>query len=359
MSVLTAYLSWALAALRRAVGTARLSDAHVGLTDAAAPRSPATNSAAVGAASLAARVAAACCGCASTVSAPTEHTAAPPDDYSDLPGMLTHPDLGGVILGWIADDTGTATALRGVSRGCRDGVAAHAWADEDARIGSPARWRAAFPAARVANVSRNKRLCDADFVHFRGIHTLITWSCKQPAITDAAFGHLVGIHSLYMGGSSGSSSSVPQDGAGGHDGDDGASIAGGGHPSQRVDVRRQPWARRGWPARALRPAASAAGAAPGARARSTSLVACDACSRLRPDSLCCASGPARGASCIPHGRPAAAPPRRPRRLLEARVEGPSTSGPNCPANSDLSWIDWAWAARVSGKLDHDIDDHDS
>ena len=202
MAFLTAYLSWALAALRRAVGTARLSDAHVGLTDAAAPRSPATNSAAVGAASLAARVAAACCGCASTVSAPTEHTAAPPDDYSDLPGMLTHPDLGGVILGWIADDTGTATALRGVSRGCRDGVAAHAWADEDARIGSPARWRAAFPAARVVNVSRNKRLCDADFVHFRGIHTLIMWSCKQPAITDAAFGHLVGIHSLYMGGCS-------------------------------------------------------------------------------------------------------------------------------------------------------------
>ena len=58
----------------------------------------------------------------------------PPDDYSDLPGMLTHPDLGGVILGWIADDTRSATALRGASRGCRDGVTAHAWADERTRI---------------------------------------------------------------------------------------------------------------------------------------------------------------------------------------------------------------------------------
>ena len=58
----------------------------------------------------------------------------PPDDYSDLAGMLTHPDLGGVLLGWIADDTRTATALRGVSRGCRDGVAAHRWVDTRTRV---------------------------------------------------------------------------------------------------------------------------------------------------------------------------------------------------------------------------------
>jgi hypothetical protein len=125
----------------------------------------------------------------------------PPDDYSDLAGMLTHPDLGGVLLGWIADDTVTATVLRGVSRGCRDGVAAHRWADTRTRVWWPARWRAAFPAAEAAKVGcdyaeRAPHLCDADFVHFRGLHTLSMSWCSQ--ITDAAFVHLAGIHTLYM-----------------------------------------------------------------------------------------------------------------------------------------------------------------
>jgi len=79
----------------------------------------------------------------------------PPDDYSDLAGMLTHPDLGGVLLGWIVDDTVTAMTLRGVSRGCRDGVAAHRWADTATRVWWPARWRAAFPAAVAARVGHD------------------------------------------------------------------------------------------------------------------------------------------------------------------------------------------------------------
>ena len=118
----------------------------------------------------------------------------PPDDYSDLPGMLTHPDLSGVVLGWIADDTASATALRGASRGCRDGVAAYAWADKRAHIRHVARWRAAFPAARAAVCCF--RLCDADFVHLRGVHTLDISFCY--GVTDAAFAHLAGIHTLIM-----------------------------------------------------------------------------------------------------------------------------------------------------------------
>jgi len=45
----------------------------------------------------------------------------PLDDYSDLPGMLTHPDRGGVILGWISNDTAPTMVLRGASnRSCCD-----------------------------------------------------------------------------------------------------------------------------------------------------------------------------------------------------------------------------------------------
>jgi hypothetical protein len=139
-------------------------------------------------------------GDAAATIAPPPPQPQPPDDYSDLAGMLTHPDLGGVILGWISNDTRSATALRGASRGCRDGVAAHAWADVGAVIRRVGRWRSAFPAARAANVSFNKRLCDADFVHFRGLRSLDMTLCNQPTITDAAFVHLAGIHTLHMGG---------------------------------------------------------------------------------------------------------------------------------------------------------------
>jgi hypothetical protein len=82
-------------------------------------------------------------------------------------------------------------------------VASVPWHDEKTRIvrnlGS---WRASFPNARAANISRNRKaddlinFTDDDFVHLRGINTLDMSGCKQ--ITDAAFTNLRGIHTLNM-----------------------------------------------------------------------------------------------------------------------------------------------------------------
>jgi hypothetical protein len=116
----------------------------------------------------------------------------------DLPSMLGHTDLGPLILGWLGDDTEAATALRGTCVAARDAVAAHPWADGHARIAFPARWRAAFPRAKVANISYVLGLRDADFVHLRGLHTLCMSYCYQTSITDAAFAHLGGIRMLDM-----------------------------------------------------------------------------------------------------------------------------------------------------------------
>ena len=137
---------------------------------------------------------------------PPPRPASPPGarlfaDYCDLPAMLGHPDLGRVVLGWLGDDTRSATALRGTCRDARDAVAAHAWHDTRARIRWPARWRAAFPAATAAHVSREwygplSALTDADFVRLRGVHELDMSGCNQETITDAAFAHLAGIHTL-------------------------------------------------------------------------------------------------------------------------------------------------------------------
>jgi len=74
-----------------------------------------------------------------------------------------------VILGWIADDTASAAAAATASR------AARAWADDWTVTQHVGRWRAAFPVARAASVSGNKRLCDAD---------CLCW-CTQPTIMDA------------------------------------------------------------------------------------------------------------------------------------------------------------------------------
>jgi hypothetical protein len=122
----------------------------------------------------------------------------------DLEGLLTHPHLGVLVLALLGDDTAAATALRGTCRGVRDAVAGHAWHDTRARIRWPARWRAAFPAATAANVSREwcgplSALTDADFVHFRGVRELDMSCCRQATITDGAFAHLAGIHTLFMG----------------------------------------------------------------------------------------------------------------------------------------------------------------
>jgi hypothetical protein len=58
------------------------------------------------------------------------------------------------------------------------------------------RLRQSFPCAIAANVHGRKDLVDADFVHFRGFHTLDISGCT--GITDAAFANLRGIRSLNM-----------------------------------------------------------------------------------------------------------------------------------------------------------------
>ena len=114
----------------------------------------------------------------------------------DLEGLLTHPHLGVLVLDFMGNDTRAATALRGTCRGARDAVAAHRWRDAGTCIVWPSRWRAAFPLATVANVSRGwsgppTALSDADFVHFRGLRSLVMRGCSH--VTDAAFTHLRGM----------------------------------------------------------------------------------------------------------------------------------------------------------------------
>ena len=121
-------------------------------------------------------------------------------------GLLTHPHLGVAVFGYMGDDdTVATTALRGTCRELRDAVGAHAWHDTRARIAWPSRWRAAFPAATVANVSRDwdgppSTLTDADFVHFRGIRELDISGCEQATITVACRDRLprAGIPELSM-----------------------------------------------------------------------------------------------------------------------------------------------------------------
>ncbi len=72
--------------------------------------------------------------------------------------------------------------------------------------GSIAAWRACFPRARCANVSRQEPtynpqgrrelVQDADFVHFEGLWSLNMNLCY--GVSDAAFVHLRGIHALDM-----------------------------------------------------------------------------------------------------------------------------------------------------------------
>ena len=146
-------------------------------------------------------------------SAPLPHPAPPPHpapespQYGlgtlDLVGLLTHPHLGVAVFGYMGDDTVAATALRGTCRELRDAVGAHGWHDTRTRIRRLGRWRAAFPAATAANVSRAQKgpqspLTDADFVHLRGVRELNMGGCDQASITDAAFAHLAGIHTLDM-----------------------------------------------------------------------------------------------------------------------------------------------------------------
>jgi hypothetical protein len=145
-----------------------------------------------------------------------------PPDY--FVGVVL-PAAGHAIFKFIT--TRDAAQLRACGADCRAAVAAHKWHDMRTHIRrSVAGWRACFPRATAANLSGslsapNRRVRDADFVHFaglreldmawcvhvtdaafvhlRGIHTLDMWRCHQPTITDAAFAHLAGIHTLNMG----------------------------------------------------------------------------------------------------------------------------------------------------------------
>jgi hypothetical protein len=100
--------------------------------------------------------------------------------------------------------TAEACALRLVCREFLAAVSEQPWEDTQTVIrGSIAAWRACFPRARAANVSRFGLNCrsspvvDADFVHLQGLRSLNMFCCKS--VTDAAFVHLRGIRVLNMG----------------------------------------------------------------------------------------------------------------------------------------------------------------
>ncbi len=108
-------------------------------------------------------------------------------------------EVGVVLLRMFS--TREACVLRLVCREFVEAVSQQRWEDRDTVIqGSIGAWRACFPRARRANVSktqgRTASLVDADFVHFQGLRELNMDSCAD--VTDAAFVHLRGIHSLDM-----------------------------------------------------------------------------------------------------------------------------------------------------------------
>ena len=111
--------------------------------------------------------------------------------------------------------------VRGVSSELRDAVALVPIHDVKTLVTGPlASWRTSFPNAVAINISSRRDLTDADFVHLRGLKTVMmagctgitdaafvnlegiqeldmSW-CHQAGITDAAFVHLKGIHTLNM-----------------------------------------------------------------------------------------------------------------------------------------------------------------
>jgi hypothetical protein len=122
-------------------------------------------------------------------------------DYSILSVLHGPHSIGGGIFGFMTMKDSNKVRVQCVE--CRKAVMDFPWMDDDSRIkGSIKAWRAAFPAARTANVSGRFDLVDADFVHIRGdaqqvrLHTVIMCNCCE--ITDAAFVQLRGIHTLDM-----------------------------------------------------------------------------------------------------------------------------------------------------------------
>ena len=128
--------------------------------------------------------------------------------------MLSHLDAahssGGGLFAFMT--MAESNKVRVQSREAREAVMRFEWMSEDTMVidtiderilGDVAAWRAAFPAARVVNVSKRVDLRDADFVHIRGgpgvrLHAVNMSGCT--GVTDAAFAHLAGIHTLKMDG---------------------------------------------------------------------------------------------------------------------------------------------------------------
>jgi hypothetical protein len=99
--------------------------------------------------------------------------------------------------------TAAALPLRVTCKEAAATVSGFPWEDSETVIkGSIAAWRACFPRARAANVSRfaldfrSVPVVDSDFIHFKGLRVLRMVGCSD--VTDAAFVHLRGIHSLDM-----------------------------------------------------------------------------------------------------------------------------------------------------------------
>ena len=111
-------------------------------------------------------------------------------------------------------NTREANTLRLVSKGFLSDVADHPWRDMQTviqgyvgdqvgvRQGQRGAWRACFPRAKYANITRGgtgfrrNSIIDSDFVHLAGLEQLNMNYCTE--ITDAAFVHLVGIQKLSM-----------------------------------------------------------------------------------------------------------------------------------------------------------------
>ena len=121
-------------------------------------------------------------------------------DYSILAVLFGAHSIGGGIFGFLNMRDSNKVRVQCVE--CRKAVMDFPWMDKKSKIkGSVRAWRAAFPVARVVNVSLRRDIVDADFVHIRGdarvrLHSVYMDGCKR--VTDGAFVHLRGIHTLYM-----------------------------------------------------------------------------------------------------------------------------------------------------------------
>ena len=101
--------------------------------------------------------------------------------------------------------TADALALRLICREFTEAVSRHPWAERTVIRGRIAVWRACFPRAICANVSRRNpwykggrraEVGDEDFAHFAGLHEL--WIDSAFGLTNAAFAHLGSVKVLHM-----------------------------------------------------------------------------------------------------------------------------------------------------------------